>query len=87
MQIETKEKFLKDAKSLPKQVRVAILELYSEISNAKDIFEIKNIKKLSGYKEFYRVRIGEYRVGIALTGSVVVLSRVLHRKDIYKKFP
>ncbi|MFP4128637.1 MAG: type II toxin-antitoxin system RelE family toxin [Desulfonatronovibrio sp.] len=45
------------------------------------------MKKLSGFKNFYRIRYSDYRIGIALQEDKVVFIRVLHRKDIYKFFP
>ena len=36
---------------------------------------------------YYRIRIGDYRIGIKGEGDVIVLMRVMHRKDIYRVFP
>ena len=49
--------------------------------------DIKNLKKLKGYKSYYRIRIGDYRIGIYIANEVLEFSRFLHRKDIYKYFP
>ena len=38
-------------------------------------------------ERYYRARIGDHRLGIALEGDVVVLVRFLHRRDIYRLFP
>ena len=35
----------------------------------------------------YRLRLGDYRVGIFLVEGVVEFARVVHRRDIYKVFP
>ena len=51
------------------------------------IADIPNIKKLSGFKYHYRVRIGDYRIGIMIINDEVLFERFLHRKDIYKRFP
>ena len=45
------------------------------------------IKKLSWEEMYYRLRIGDYRVGFSLDVDEVVVERFLHRKDIYKVFP
>ena len=47
----------------------------------------KDLKKLKGAKNFYRVRMGSYRLGMIIKGEEVTLIRLLHRKDIYKFFP
>ena len=60
----------------------------STIENADTIQEIPHIKKIQGYKSYYRVRIGDHRLGMeAISNKEVVLLRFLHRKDIYRYFP
>ena len=49
--------------------------------------EIKNLKKLTGYKHAYRIKIRDYRIGVYIEKDVVEFARVNHRKDIYKIFP
>lgn len=42
---------------------------------------------MEGHANFYRIRIGQYRVGIVLEAGVVDFVRFLHRKDVYRYFP
>jgi mRNA interferase RelE/StbE len=43
---------------------------------------------MKGHPRFYRIRVGDYRVGFELTGpNEILLILVAHRKDIYKRFP
>jgi mRNA-degrading endonuclease RelE of RelBE toxin-antitoxin system len=58
-----------------------------EVQNCKSLTSIAGIKKLKGSKQYFRVRLGDYRIGIYLDKEKVVFSRALHRKDIYKYFP
>ncbi|TVM04222.1 MAG: plasmid stabilization protein [Candidatus Brocadia sp. WS118] len=58
-----------------------------EIPKLKDITEIKNLKKIKGHPSFYRIRIGDYRLGIEYRETTLVFMRVLHRKEIYRYFP
>jgi mRNA interferase RelE/StbE len=46
----------------------------------------KHIKKLKGYKDLYRIRIGDYRVVFQWKGKDVTVIRVLTRQDFEKKF-
>ncbi len=56
--------------------------------NAKTTGEIKNLKKMTGYKDYYRIRIGSYRIGVKIvSNNTVIFSAFDHRKDIYKRFP
>ncbi|MFT4205067.1 MAG: hypothetical protein QM610_14275 [Chitinophagaceae bacterium] len=45
-------------------------------------------KKMSGTKEpYYRIRIGEWRIGIYYKNPNIVFLLILQRGQIYKKFP
>ena len=70
---------------LKKQVKQAILA----VENAQDIKDIPEIKKLKGYKKgiFYRIAVGNYRIGVTIESNMVELVAFRHRKDIYKFFP
>jgi mRNA interferase RelE/StbE len=75
-------KSIKDAKLLNK-LKLIILEC----KNLDNLGSIKNLKKLRGYDNFYRLRLGNYRLGIELEEDTLIFTRFLHRKDIYKFFP
>lgn len=49
--------------------------------------EIPHLTKLEGYDSYYRLRVGDYRIGIKTENDVVIFMRVLHRKEIYRYFP
>lgn len=58
---------------------------YKSLDKLKDA-SVK--KKLTGYKTFYRIRIGDYRIGIELEKTDTLRFIVIaHRKDIYTIFP
>ena len=42
---------------------------------------------MKGYDTFYRIRLGDYRMGIDVLDNEVIIARLLHRKDIYRYFP
>lgn len=65
-----------------------IENILSEVENAENIRQIKNVTKMSGHKKFYRIKLADYRIGIELMNSkTIVLIIIAHRKDIYKNFP
>lgn len=64
-----------------------ILAIIEDVSNANALENIKEIKKLKGYKNFYRIKSGNYRIGISIYKKTVTFITFDHRKDIYKKFP
>lgn len=75
-------KIIKDTKVL-KKLKSIILDCKS----ADNLLSIRNLQKLKGYNTFYRIRIGNYRIGIELEEDTLIFTRFLHRKDIYKFFP
>ena len=52
----------------------------------RDIRKLKE-RKVKGEKKFYRIRVGDYRLGVKIEGETVTFIRFLHRKDIYRYFP
>jgi mRNA interferase RelE/StbE len=71
-----------------KKILKKLRSFISAIEEAASISEIPHIKKIEGYDSFYRIKIGDYRLGMeALSNKEVVLVRFLHRKDIYRYFP
>jgi mRNA interferase RelE/StbE len=69
----------------------AILEKAKKIilqaEDAPDLHQIPNIKKMEGFKTFYRIRIGDYRIGVELKNDTLWFITIANRKDIYKNFP
>jgi len=70
-------------KGLLKRVK----EIIESFEKANTLSEINNLKKLKGSGNYYRLRVGDYRVGIAFTDDTAIFVRFLNRKDIYKYFP
>ncbi|MCX6235809.1 MAG: type II toxin-antitoxin system RelE/ParE family toxin [Bacteroidetes bacterium] len=69
-------------------------KILAEIANVIDIVEkadkpqdIPNLKKLKGFKSAYRIKIGNYRIGVVIQKDKIIFARIAHRKDIYKLFP
>jgi len=88
VKIKYESKFAKDLRSIRDTKLLAkIKEIIDECKAAESLTELKNIKKLQGYDTFYRIRIGDYRVGIEILNDELIFTRFLHRKDVYKYFP
>jgi mRNA interferase RelE/StbE len=65
-----------------------IQKLFLLLDSAKNIQEIPNVKKLNGFKSYYRLRIGDYRLGFEkINEKTVRLIIIAHRKNIYNLFP
>lgn len=48
---------------------------------------IDQFRKLSGAPGYYRIRVGDYRIGLAEWEDGLECVRCLHRRDIYRYFP
>jgi len=79
--------FERDAKKAPQQILVQLADILIVIQKVPAVSKIPKVKKLKGCKNYYRIKIDDYRLGLYLEEDTLVLSRLLPRKDIYKKFP
>ncbi len=89
MKIAFKKSFLKDLKKLrDKQLKNSIAKAIEDVEAAKELTQVKNLKKMEGYSSFYRIRIGDYRIGLQLMDKELIYFVAFdHRKDIYTHFP
>ena len=81
--------FLKDFKRLPKAVQGRVKQIAFGEEILHDPFLGGKTQKLRGYRDYYKIRIGDYRIGLRLDFEqrVVEFRRVLHRSRVYRKFP
>ncbi len=86
MNIEIKKSFVKDAKKLATSVQKDVFNLIKELELATDL-EKFDIKKMVGYLKFYRLRLGNYRIGLCIENNIIFLVRIAKRDAIYKIFP
>jgi len=54
-----------------------ILEIIERLKEVESLDDVKGIKKIEGYEAYYRLRIGDYRLGIKLVGDTLELIRFL----------
>ena len=88
MKVEFRDSFAKDLKGVKEKGLLSrVREVIDAVEKADSLAELPNLKKLKGGGNYFRVRVGDYRVGVALDGETVVFVRFLNRKDIYKHFP
>jgi mRNA interferase RelE/StbE len=88
MKLAFTNKFLKQVSKIKDEKLSAEIEKAIEATEkATSLSEIKNLKKFKGYKDFYRLRIGDYRIGICFNNNEFIFAAIDNRKDIYKYFP
>ncbi len=80
--------FLKNIRRVKdEKIKEEINTLIDEIKRVQVVQSLPNVKKLKRYSSAYRIRIGDYRLGFFLEENQIIMSRFLHRKDIYEFFP
>lgn len=89
MKTEFRKSFLKDIKRLGKDKKLLdrIKSIILEVEDAGNLHTIANLKKLKAEGSYYRIRSGNYRLGLFIEHDTVVFVRVLHRSEIYRYFP
>ncbi|RME76082.1 MAG: type II toxin-antitoxin system RelE/ParE family toxin [Chloroflexi bacterium] len=88
METRYRTSFQRDLKRIKdKTLLVQVRQVIAQIKQAKSLNEIPNLRKLKGFDTFYRIRLGDYRIGIEVESDTVIFTRLLHRKDIYRYFP
>ncbi|RKQ42634.1 mRNA interferase RelE/StbE [Roseivirga pacifica] len=88
MEVVFLKKFYKDLDKIKKSKDLkSIAEIIELVKSVEVIDGIAGVKKLSGFENAFRIRSGNYRIGVFVDGTRVEFARVAHRKDIYKLFP
>jgi len=84
-----RKNFTKDLKTYrkDKNLLTRIRQTILEIETAENIGAVRSLKKLQTEVAYYRIRVGDYRIGLIIEGDTVAFIRLLHRKDIYRYFP
>jgi|AntRauMFilla1563_2_1112583.scaffolds.fasta_scaffold32647_1 mRNA interferase RelE/StbE len=79
---------LKDVNKIKNdKLKLKLAELVADLKSAENLSEIRNVKAMSGHPEAYRIRVGDYRLGIFYSDEIITIARFLKRNDIYKLFP
>lgn len=64
-----------------------VYDMLLAAQNQLAVTSMPQVKPMESNKAFYRFRPGEYRLGYYFKEKVLHLSRILHRKEMYRFFP
>jgi len=88
MEIIFRKSFWKDIKNCDnKRIKESVSDIITEIESANNLSQISNLKKLKGYKNAYRIKLKDYRIGVDFENNKLEMVSLLHRKEIYRFFP
>lgn len=88
MKVSLQKAFEKDAeKILDKKLANQLLLAIEKMEKCNQLSELQHIKKMRGGGNYYRMRIGDYRLGFKMEKGYIIILRFMHRKEIYNYFP
>ncbi len=61
--------------------------IIEDVEQVEAVTDLANLKQLKAEGSYYRIRTGDYRIGITIEDDLITFVRVLHRKEIYRFFP
>ena len=64
-----------------------IRKVIEHVETARNFQQIPNLKPLEAKGKYYRIRVGDYRIGLVFERGAVTFVRCLHRREIYRYFP
>ena len=88
MKVAFRQSFERDLRKIrDRSALQRVRQVIEQVEHANSLQEVQNVRKLGGTAGFFRIRVGEYRIGIALFADEVEFVRCLHRRDMYRYFP
>ncbi len=88
MKTRFRESFAEDLSALTDAgLRLRIKRVIEQVEAARTFHEIPNLKRLEAKGKYYRIRVGNHRVGFVFEDGAVTFVRCLDRKEIYRHFP
>ncbi len=89
MKIKLTDPFLKQVRTLPKNIQKRTIETIEQCKEAQMLSEIHNRKPLYSKKNrtYFLIRIGDYRIGVQVIENELVFQYVGVRGDFYKAYP
>ena len=82
-------RFSKDLDAIHNEqnVRKKLLSIINQIKETDSLKKLAGVRKIEGYSDYFRIKLGDYRLGFKYKNNKIELLRFLHRKDIYRRFP
>ena len=89
MNVDYSKDFKKSVKKLSGKMLDSVRRVVAEVKNAESLKDITDCKKLVGYRNVYRIRIGDYRAfftfHIEIVNDTVFFRYLVSRGEAYAK--
>jgi mRNA interferase RelE/StbE len=88
-EIKYTKRFLKELSTLPESVQSRVEVIVFEELKSGNPFALSYISKMKGYNDKYKIRVGDYRIGMTFDSKnqQIICQRVADRREIYRVFP
>lgn len=88
MKTEIMRSFARDVRAVrDKPLLKRLNDILIGISKAGRLSDLTGVAPMSGHPGYYRPRVGDHRIGFFMNDDVVMITRFLHRREIYRHFP
>lgn len=87
MEIDVQRNFAKDMRRIPKEIQKEVALVLQSIIAADTIADIPHLKSLRGHQNYFRIKIGQYRLGLFFDSEKFFIEAFGVRGDFYKKYP
>ena len=87
--VEYTKRFLKELAALPVEIQTRVELIIFQELESENPFDLGYLEKMTGYADKYKIRLGDYRIGIAIDKQTktLICQRIAHRREIYRIFP
>ena len=89
MNVDYSKDFKKSVKKLSGKMLDSVRRVVEEVKNAESLKDITDCKKLVGYRNVYRIRIGDYRAfftfHIEINNDTIIFRYLVPRGEAYDK--
>jgi len=72
-------------KEAEKEIKKLDRHMKQRIKQAIERLPLGDIKKLKGYQNDFRLRVGEYRIILSSTNGYIIIKAILPRGEAYKR--
>ncbi|MCF0052224.1 hypothetical protein MUK70_30050 [Dyadobacter chenwenxiniae] len=91
MVVQYVKRFEKELKNTPNDIQRKVFNVITILESATNLessgLDYKRMEGQKSGENYYRIRVGDWRIGIECIHPDVTLLRILSRGSIYKSFP
>ncbi len=87
MRLIISNRYIREMRNINRVTQYQAAEALEQLQNAQTFSDILHLKSLKGHPNYYRLRVGNYRIGLYWDGETFYAERIGSRGDFYKNYP